>query len=140
MRVPVPQASHRTTLDHAIAAGEAPIEAKAMMKHGEWSPWLLRDTELAPRTVQDYMAVARNRPKYAGTAHLNVTQALVGTRQPTPQSTPPEDYYFVNREVAGYGGGASDRHRHVAGNEFSSRSGPPAVEPDFRIGANAFPR
>ena len=34
------QDAAKTALERAIAAGHALIEAKALVKHGEWLPWL----------------------------------------------------------------------------------------------------
>src|SRR5262249_60382448 len=44
---------------HAITAGEALIEAKARVKHGEWLPWLAEHCDLSERTAQGYMRLAR---------------------------------------------------------------------------------
>jgi hypothetical protein len=53
--------SLRVTLEDARAIGERLIEAKALMRHGEWYPWLAR-LGLKPRLAQLYMQVAREDP------------------------------------------------------------------------------
>jgi hypothetical protein len=45
-------------LEHAIAAGNLLIEAKALLKHGEWLPWLRDHVQIPERTAQRYMQVA----------------------------------------------------------------------------------
>lgn len=39
--------------------GERLIEAKEMLPHGEWLPWLEREMHFSERTAQKYMAIAR---------------------------------------------------------------------------------
>jgi hypothetical protein len=47
--------SLRQGLRHAMAAGELLIEAKALVKHGRWLPWLREHCEISDRTAQLYM-------------------------------------------------------------------------------------
>jgi hypothetical protein len=49
------------SLRHAIACGEALIEAKALVAHGGWLPWLSEHCQLSERSCQLYMRVAKNR-------------------------------------------------------------------------------
>jgi Protein of unknown function (DUF3102) len=51
----------RRGLEHAIAAGLLLIEAKELVAHGEWIPWLKANCRLSPRQAQVYMRLARNR-------------------------------------------------------------------------------
>jgi hypothetical protein len=46
---------------HAMAAGELLIEAKALVRHGQWLPWLRDRCSLSERTCQLYMRLAKNR-------------------------------------------------------------------------------
>ena len=46
---------------HGIAAGELLIEAKALVRHGQWLPWLRDHCSLSERTCQLYMRLAKNR-------------------------------------------------------------------------------
>jgi hypothetical protein len=54
-------ASMKRGLQHAIAAGEMLIEAKAQLKHGEWLPWLRDHCCIPERTARLYMRLAANR-------------------------------------------------------------------------------
>jgi len=42
-----------------IEIGRRLVEAKEMLEHGEWLPWLERETEFSERTAQNYMRVFR---------------------------------------------------------------------------------
>ncbi|MBB4259971.1 DUF3102 domain-containing protein [Bradyrhizobium sp. CIR3A] len=67
-------------LRHAITAGELLIEAKALLKHGEWLPWLSAHCELSERTARLYMRLAKNRARIeaeiGNVADLSVRGAL----------------------------------------------------------------
>src|SRR5690242_8378280 len=63
-----------TSVAAAIEAGQKLIEAKAMLDHGDWLPWL-RKLGISPRTAQDHMSLARN-PNARHAAHLPVRTAL----------------------------------------------------------------
>ena len=52
--------SLRRGLSHAIAAGELLIEAKTLLKHGQWLPWLRDHCVMSERTAQLYMRCARS--------------------------------------------------------------------------------
>lgn len=54
---------------HAIAAGEALIEAKELCKHGQWGKWLA-DTGIPERTAQRYMRLHHSGLKSATMADL----------------------------------------------------------------------
>ena len=49
------------SLAHAMAAGDALIEAKEKVQHGQWLPWLKDNCAISDRTAQLYMRVAKNR-------------------------------------------------------------------------------
>ena len=49
----------RTTLAHAVRAGELLAEAKAVVGHGGWLPWLETNFTGSERTARNYMRVAR---------------------------------------------------------------------------------
>jgi hypothetical protein len=54
------ETTQTAALAHAIAAGEALIEAKCMLGHGEWLPWVEANCDFGERTAQRYMRIARN--------------------------------------------------------------------------------
>ena len=70
----------KTSLAHAMAAGDILIEAKVQLgKHGEWLPWL-ESCGLSERTSQRYMRLARHRniveANPSGLSDLSVGGAL----------------------------------------------------------------
>jgi Protein of unknown function (DUF3102) len=76
----------RRGLEHAIAAGQLLVEAKELVAHGEWLPWLQANCRLSERQARTYMRLARNRHrlKSAVTADLTIAaaEALVGKARP----------------------------------------------------------
>jgi hypothetical protein len=48
---------------HAMAAGDLLIEAKTLLEHGQWLPWLAEHCAISERTAQAYMRLARHRPQ-----------------------------------------------------------------------------
>ncbi len=65
----------RTAAEHAIEAGTALIEAKALVKHGEWLPWLKEHCEISERTAQLYMKIVRLGFKSETVADLGIKAA-----------------------------------------------------------------
>lgn len=54
------QEAAKTAAQRAIDAGHLLIEAKELVKHGEWLPWLKQHCALAERTAQLYMKIAKS--------------------------------------------------------------------------------
>ena len=54
------QDAARTAAQRAIDAGHALIEAKDLVAHGGWLPWLREHCALAERTAQLYMKIAKS--------------------------------------------------------------------------------
>jgi hypothetical protein len=54
------QDAAKTAAQRAIDAGHALTEAKALLRHGEWLPWLRENCALAERTAQLYMQIAKS--------------------------------------------------------------------------------
>jgi hypothetical protein len=50
-------------VEHAINAGRLLIEAKQLLKHGEWLPWLEKKCAVTARMAQVYMRLARSSPE-----------------------------------------------------------------------------
>ena len=83
----------RTALDHARAAGDKLLQAKAQFDHGQWLPWLSANCpDIAVRTAQAYMRLAGNwgtlQAKYATVAYLPINDALKLLNAPEPDSVP----------------------------------------------------
>jgi hypothetical protein len=76
------------SLRHAIACGEALIEAKALAAHGGWLPWL-ESCGISERTAQRYIRLARNRStietKSDTVSDLGIRGALALISLPRPR-------------------------------------------------------
>ena len=74
------QAAARRTLAHALEAGRLLSEAKALLPHGEWGPWLKRECDIPARTATHYMRLHARRAELGGEsgnlADLTQTKAL----------------------------------------------------------------
>src|SRR5262245_3805324 len=70
-------AATRRGLEHAIAAGLLLMEAKDLVDHGEWLPWLQANCRLGERQARTYMRLARHRHRLesAATADLTIAAA-----------------------------------------------------------------
>jgi hypothetical protein len=85
-------------LEKAIECGQALISAKAMLKHGEWLPWLAKHCpDVSPRTAQAYMRICRGAPtlkdKCAADAHLTQQKALATLAPPKALPAPLGDEF-----------------------------------------------
>jgi Protein of unknown function (DUF3102) len=69
------QDAAKTAAQRAIDAGHALIEAKELVQHGDWLPWLRENCALAERTAQLYMKIARSGLKSATVAVLGLQNA-----------------------------------------------------------------
>lgn len=72
-------------VQHAINAGNLLIEAKSLVRHGEWGPWL-QDVGLPERTARNYMRLARNSGYVADLP--TVSQAIAALTSPKEGSEP----------------------------------------------------
>lgn len=65
-------------IERALEAGDLLIQAKTHVQHGEWHSWLRQHCpSISPRTVQNYMRIARELPAEKRIdAHLTVNGAL----------------------------------------------------------------
>ena len=61
---------------HWVASGEALIEAKGQLRHGEWLQWLEANFEASERTARRYMLVAANRTRVADLVEPSLRKAL----------------------------------------------------------------
>ena len=83
--------SMMSVINHAIAAGELLLEAKRQVKHGEWLPWLAENCDIAERTAQVYMRLARTPlEKRNAVADLPLRDALTSLASPSAPA-PDED-------------------------------------------------
>lgn len=68
-----------------ITIGQRLIEAKALLQHGEWLPWLTERIEYSEKTAQNFMRLARQWSNPQALADLGATKAL------TLLALPPEE-------------------------------------------------
>lgn len=68
-----------------LGIGQRLIEAKEMLPHGEWLPWLTERVEFSPRTAQNFMRLAREWSNTQTLADLGASKAL------TLLALPPEE-------------------------------------------------
>lgn len=72
----------RSTLAHAVRAGELLAEAKSQVPHGEWGRWLEDNFAGSARTAQTYMRVARGLTKAQAAADLTLEEAVARLARP----------------------------------------------------------
>lgn len=60
-----------------LGIGHRLIEAKSMLPHGEWLPWLTNQVEFSERTAQDFMRLAREWSNPQTFADLGPAKALI---------------------------------------------------------------
>jgi hypothetical protein len=67
----------RDAVGHAIRAGELLTEAKQLVKHGEWGPWLKANYHGSERTARLYMRLAANSGNVADLPTVRAAVALL---------------------------------------------------------------
>ena len=67
----------RTGGEAILTIGRCLIEAKDLLPHGEWLPWLNEQVELSERTAQKFMRLAREWSNPSALADLGATKALM---------------------------------------------------------------
>lgn len=70
-----------------VVAGKALVEAKKLLAHGQWLPWLRNHARIPVRSAQYYMALAKGkrRSKYEHVAHFEMS----GSPAPYGEDAPP---------------------------------------------------
>ena len=71
--------------EEILGIGRCLIEAKGMLSHGEWLPWLNEQVELSERAAQRFMRLAREWTNPTALSDLGATKAL------TLLALPPEE-------------------------------------------------
>ncbi|OUQ16325.1 hypothetical protein B5E80_19045 [Flavonifractor sp. An135] len=67
----------RTGGEAILTIGRCLIEAKDLLRHGEWLPWLNEQVELSERTAQKFMKLAREWSNPNTLADLGASKALM---------------------------------------------------------------
>ncbi len=75
----------KTAGESILGIGQRLIEAKAMLSHGEWLPWLTEQVEFSERTAQNFMRLSREWSNPQTLADLGASKAL------TLLALPPEE-------------------------------------------------
>lgn len=60
-----------------LTIGRGLMEAKALLPHGEWLPWLEERVEFSEKAAQNFMRIARNYANPQALADLGATKALM---------------------------------------------------------------
>jgi len=60
-----------------LSIGKGLIEAKALLSHGEWLPWLENRVEFSEKAAQNFMRIARHYSNPQALADLGATKALM---------------------------------------------------------------
>lgn len=68
-------AKHRAGAD-ILTIGRGLMEAKSLLSHGEWLPWLTKRVEFSERAAQTFMQIARNYSNPQTLADLGASKAL----------------------------------------------------------------
>lgn len=68
-----------------VAIGQALIEAKELLQHGEWGAWLRDRVQFSQSTANNFMRVAREIPLQSSIAALPYTKALALLDVPADQ-------------------------------------------------------
>jgi hypothetical protein len=93
-------ASARKTLLHALNAGDLLLAAKNLIPHGLFGDWLREHCDVADRTAQRYMQLARNRSALleanpSATADLSIDEAVRVLAKPQLPVTIDADHFIV---------------------------------------------
>ena len=75
----------RTGGEAILTIGRCLIEAKDMLPHGKWLPWLTERVEFSPRTAQSFMRLAREWTNTQTLADLGASKALMLLALPTEE-------------------------------------------------------
>lgn len=83
----------RSGLQHARQAGELLIAAKEQVVHGDWRSWVEANCELAERTAQAYMRIAKHwqeieaNPQFVADMTVNEAQRLIAKPKVSPEAS-----------------------------------------------------
>jgi hypothetical protein len=62
--------------ERVIEAGKRLLEAKDLLAHGQWLPWLAEHVQIPARTASNYMRIALSGMKSAAVADLGISGAI----------------------------------------------------------------
>lgn len=82
----------RESMARAVKIGSLLIEAKQLVKHGEWGTWLKANCTFSERTAQNYMRISARYPeleKSATVADLTYREAIALLAEPKTEGVEP---------------------------------------------------
>jgi hypothetical protein len=79
----------RNAVNAAMDCGDALAKAKALLDHGEFLAWLRDNCDVMPRTVQEWMFLARHRRQVEQWLRENPNGSVAGALKLIRQSTDP---------------------------------------------------
>jgi hypothetical protein len=82
------ETAFQSALQHAITAGEKLIEAKGLVEHGQWLPWLEANFPGTDRTASTYMRLARNSETVSDLPTVRDAIQFLATPRLSPPSDP----------------------------------------------------
>jgi hypothetical protein len=91
--------SAREAATAAIEAGNSLIEAKTLVSHGEWMPWLRINAAMSVRTATRYMRLARSGLDIGHVADLGVRGAEASLVTPRRRAPSQNETLRVSREL-----------------------------------------
>jgi hypothetical protein len=149
----------RNVLEHAMAAGDALIAARALVPEGRWGRWLRDHCDLSDRHARRYATLAAARAEIEARTRVSAPdlslrgalKLIQKTRAPSSDSAlpvEPKSATCVNDYAFNFRTTAPDRtsHRHGCGSlevggenkSHLRRSGPaPRARPRWRRGSSA---
>lgn len=68
-----------------IDIGKGLIEAKELLPHGEWLPWLQERVQFTPRHAQNFMQLAREAANTKSISHLDMSKARLVLELPAQE-------------------------------------------------------
>lgn len=80
-----------------LTIGKGLIEAKAMLPHGEWLPWLTEKVEFSKRTANRFMRLAREWTNPTALSDLGATKALILLALPPEE----RDAFMTENHIVG---------------------------------------
>jgi hypothetical protein len=83
------EADFQSAVQHAIRAGELLTEAKKLVRHGQWLPWLAANFEFTRQTAAAYMRIFAKCNEDPTSEPPSISAALAALVDPRPE---PVDY------------------------------------------------
>jgi hypothetical protein len=127
----------KKAMEYAAECGRLLLEAKELVEHGEWLPWLEANTEVGERQSQRYMRLAQNwesiEGKNDGASYLDIEAALKLIAKPTAKPKTDDDEPKPEAEDEPVEPSGAPGPTEPDGDEPESDEPNPKPEPDVEI-------